>query len=157
MQYYNLHSHVFTMRNAPVRFLSLFLPGVAADLIDTLTNTKVGSKAFAAALSRLGGNLGKRYASFLSIGKSSDEIDVYRILSAQYEAGFKFAALTMYMESLGIQGSESKFEGQLEGAMDIKQKYPDDALVFLGVDPRWITDATELRQTIEDKFTVGIL
>jgi predicted TIM-barrel fold metal-dependent hydrolase len=152
MQYYNIHSHVFTMRNAPVKFLSLFLPGVAADLIDTLTNTQAGSRAFAAALSRLGGNLGKRYASFLSIGKNSDEIDVFRILSVQYESGFKFAALTMYMESLGIKGSESGFEGQLEGVMDIKQRYPDDLLVFLGIDPRWKGNGTELRQIVEEKF-----
>lgn len=152
MQYYNLHSHVFTMRNAPVRFLSLYLPGAAADLIDTLTNTQAGSKAFAKALSMLPGNGTKRYASFLSIGKSADEIDVFKILQAQYEPGIKFAALTMYMESLGIQGSESGFEGQLEGALDIKQQYPDDILLFLGVDPRWKGSATELRQTVEEKF-----
>ena len=152
MQYYNLHSHVFTMKNAPEKFLSLYLPTLAANLIDTLTNTPAGSRTFAAVLSKLPGNGTKRYASFLSIGKSADEIDVFKQLTANYDPDFKFAALTMYMESLGIGGSQSGFEGQLEGVMDIKEQYPDQALLFLGIDPRWKGSATELRQTVEQKF-----
>jgi hypothetical protein len=140
------------MRNAPVKFLSLYLPGVAADAIDTLTNTQAGAKSFAKVLSWVPGNGSKRYASFLSIGKAADEIDVYNMLRANYDPGFKFAALTMYMEALGIQGSESGYEGQLEGALDIKQQYPDDILLFLGIDPRWKGNGTELRQTVEEKF-----
>ncbi len=153
MQFYNAHSHVFTMRNAPKKFLQLYLPNFAANAIDTITNNKAGSTAMSFLLSKLGGNWGKRYASFLSIGKSKDQLSVFETLLAQYSDNTtKFVALSMYMEKCGADVSESGFEGQLEELILVKKQYPDNLLIFMGIDPRWKYSGKELRQTVERYF-----
>lgn len=157
MQYYNAHSHVFTMKNAPRQFLSLYMPEFLAKAIDTVTNTDAGAASVAWLLSKLPGAAGKRYASFLKIGKSTEQIDVFRTLRDQYDdQHFRFVGLTMYMEDCGAQDSLSGYEGQLDGVIEIKRQYPDNFLVFLGVDPRWKGTATELRRTVEAKFNARI-
>src|SRR5258708_32396634 len=101
MQYYNIHSHIFTMKNAPRHFLHLYLPGAIADLIDKLTNTRTGASLLAGILSKLGDG-SKRYASFLKIGKSADQAEVFEDLMQQYsDPGTRFVALTMNMERCG--------------------------------------------------------
>src|SRR4051812_13659937 len=122
MQYYNVHSHVFTMRNAPKRFLHLYLPDVAASLIDKITNTKAGTNAMIALLKAIPGNGVKRYASFLQIGKSADQLSVFETLMKQYDdPTIKFIVLTMYMEKCGADISETGFEGQLEEILAVKR------------------------------------
>jgi predicted TIM-barrel fold metal-dependent hydrolase len=142
------------MRNAPKRFLHLYLPGFAADLVDSISNTKVGSASMRFLLSKLGGNGGKRYASFLKIGKSADQLSVFENLRKQYtdDQDIKFVALTMYMEKCGAGESETGFEGQLEEILKAKKRYPDNILIFLGIDPRWQGSGTELRKIVEKYF-----
>jgi len=140
------------MKNAPKRFLYLYLPDVAAWLVDAITATKPGSAAMSWLLSKLG-NGSKRYASFLKIGKSADQLMVFENLMKQYqEPTMKFVALTMYMEKCGADISETGFEGQLEEIIKVKRQYPDNLLVFMGIDPRWKYSGKELRQTVESYF-----
>ena len=153
MQFYNAHSHVFTMRNAPKKFLHLYLPKVVADSVDTITDTKVGAWFMQLLLKRFGGNWGKRYASFLQIGKSKDQLSVFETLMAQYsDTTMKFVALSMYMEKAGADVSETGFEGQLEELMMIKKQYPDNLLIFMGIDPRWKYSGDELRDVVKGYF-----
>lgn len=152
MQYYNIHTHSFTMKNAPKHFLNLYLPDVAASFVDSITATKFGATLTSKILSKLG-NGSKRYASFLSIGKSADQLSVFENLMKQYDdPTMKFTALTMYMEKCGADNSESGFEGQLEEIIQVKKQYPDNLLVFMGIDPRWKYSGTELRKTVESYF-----
>jgi len=111
------------MRNAPKNFLNLYLPDVAADFIEKATNTKLGAWTIGNLLRYAGGNEGKRYASFLQIGKSASQLDVFEKLMAQYDdPNTKFAALTMYMEKCGADFSESGFDGQLQEALEVKRR-----------------------------------
>ncbi len=152
MQFYNVHTHSFTMNNAPKRFLHMYLPDAVASFVDNITATKAGANSVAWILSKLG-NGSKRYASFLKIGKSADQLSVFENLMAQYnDPTMKFVALTMYMEKCGADVSESGFEGQLEEIIKVKQRYPDNLLVFMGIDPRWKFSGTELRKTVEFYF-----
>lgn len=153
MQFYNIHAHLFTMRNAPRNFLSLYLPKFAARAVDTITNTEAGSWVVRNVLKVLPGNWGDRYASFLKIGKSSGQMDVFKKLMASYDdPSMKFVALTQYMEKCGVEESESGYEGQLEEILRVKQQYPDNLLVFLGVDPRWKLTGRELKDTVAGYF-----
>jgi hypothetical protein len=43
----------------------------------------------------------------------------------------------MFMEEMGVGKSHSGYEGQLEQLILIKEKYPQELLIFLGIDPRW--------------------
>jgi predicted TIM-barrel fold metal-dependent hydrolase len=141
------------MNNAPKQFLRLYLPTFVADAVDKITNTQVGSSVVQSLLSRFGGNGGKKYASFLRIGKSASQLDVFENLMAQYDDGdMRFVALTMFMEKCGAGESASGFEGQLEELLLVKKQYPERLNIFLGVDPRWKSNGKELQQTIARYF-----
>ncbi|HEX5154592.1 MAG TPA: amidohydrolase family protein [Parafilimonas sp.] len=158
MQYYNVHSHTFTMTNAPRHFLHLFLPGFLADAVDGITNTKPGEATIEFLLSKLGGNGGKRYASFLRIGKSKNQAEVFEMLRASYadDPEIRFIVLTQNMEYCGAGASVSGFEGQLEELLNLKRQYPDRLLIFLGLDPRWNTGQKTIKETVEQYFTTPL-
>lgn len=153
MQYYNIHTHVFTMNNAPKKFLHLYLPAWMADAVDRITDLQPGSWIIQKLLETFGGNGGKRYASFLRIGKSKSQLEVFRQLRDQYkDRTFKFIGLTMFMEECGAGGSASGYEGQLEEVIAIKRQFPDNLYIFLGVDPRWKQSGQELHDTVVSYF-----
>ncbi|WP_031529320.1 amidohydrolase family protein [Dyadobacter crusticola] len=158
MQFYNVHSHIFNIRNAPRNFLNMFLPDLAAWLVDKLTNTLVFSALFQFLLSKLGGNLGKRYASFLQVGKSRNQREIFELLRKQYDddPNIKIVALTMYMEHCGAGPSQTGYEGQLEGIIEVKKENPDNLLVFMGIDPRWKGTGRELKETVERYFDTKV-
>lgn len=157
MIYRNIHSHVFTMNNAPKNFLHLFLPWAVADAVDTITNTTPGTKVLSRLISVFG-NGGKRYASFLRIGKSKDQLTVFQELMQQYsDKNMQFVALTLNMEYLGAGSSNSLFEGQLQEVIEIKRQYPDNIILFLGIDPRWLNgNPVQIRNVIKAKFDTKI-
>ncbi|WP_143306017.1 amidohydrolase family protein [Chitinophaga vietnamensis] len=153
MPYYNVHTHIFTMNNAPRRFLHLYLPDAVADLVDKITNTSSGTAVVQRLLSWFGGNGGKRYASFLQIGKSKNQREVFEDLKQRYDDDtLAFIALTMFMEKCGADTSGSGYEGQLEEIIQVKREYPDRLFVFMGIDPRWKLTGHELRTTVESYF-----
>ncbi|HYK45725.1 MAG TPA: amidohydrolase family protein [Parafilimonas sp.] len=158
MQYYNVHSHTFTMTNAPRRFLHLYLPDFVADAVDKITNTQPGTVSVEFLLSKLGGNGGKRYASFLKIGKSKNQAEVFDALMNSYtdDQAMKFVALTMNMEYCGAGPSTSGFEGQLEEVLNIKRRYPNRLLVFLGLDPRWAAGQRSIKEKVEQYFSTPL-
>ncbi len=153
MQFYNAHTHIFTMNNAPRRFLELYMPRLAASAVDKITNTQLGSWIIRNALMPLFGEQGKRYATFLKIGKSKSQNDVFRHLIESYEdSSIRMVALTLYMEKLGADASMSGYEGQLEEVISLKKRYPERLLPFLCVDPRWKASGEELRDTVSAYF-----
>jgi predicted TIM-barrel fold metal-dependent hydrolase len=152
----NVHTHIFTMDNAPRDFLHLFLPGPVANALDSATNTHAGAWTVAQ-LMQLFGEQGKRYASFLKTGKSKDQLTVFNELMFQYsDKSMEMVALTLNMDYMGAGLSKTGFEGQIQQVVDIKKQYPERLLIFLGVDPRWKSSATELRKTIESYFETKI-
>ncbi|HRO42376.1 MAG TPA: amidohydrolase family protein [Flavipsychrobacter sp.] len=153
MQFYNVHTHIFTMNNAPRRFLELYLPKWAAHSVDKITNTQVGAWLVKKLLNTVGGHGGKRYASFLEIGKSSSQNDVFRHLIESYEdSSIKMVALTLFMEKLGADASMSGYEGQLEEIIALKRRYPERLLPFFCIDPRWKNDGAAILATTQRYF-----
>lgn len=157
MQYYNVHTHIFTMNNAPKRLLELYMPPIAAKAINTITSSELGVKLIAGFLDAFGRDGWKRYASFLRIGKSKNQLEVFESLIGQYsDKTMKFAALTLYMEALGAGSSTSGFEGQIEQILTVKERYADRLLVFLCVDPRWLGGGAALQQKVAEYFNYTI-
>ncbi len=153
-QYYNIHTHSFTMKNAPTKFLELYLPAPIAKLIDSITEVQAGSFIIQQLLSRFGGNGGKRYASFLKIGKSKNQPAVFNELLKNYkdDPQIKLIGLTMNMEHCGAGDSVSGYEGQLQEVLEIKKNYPDQLLLFLGVDPNWKSTGKLIKDEVMKKF-----
>lgn len=153
MPYINIHTHVFNVKNAPEKFLSLFMPERIGRWLDTITNTEAGVSATTGIISRVG-NHGKRYASFLSIGKSKSQRDIFEKLMSQYpDEDMKFVALSMYMEELGAGPSLSGYYGQLQELINLKKSYPDKIILFLGIDPRWLSNGEALLQETINLFS----
>lgn len=153
--YKNSHTHIFTMNNAPDGFLKLYLPAPVAGIVDKFTNTQVGSSLIGW-LAGFNKGLLKRYATFLQIGKSKNQIEVFEDLMSRYaNESIDFVALTLNMENLGVGKSISGFEGQLEEIIDIKRKYPERILPFFGLDPRWL-NGNGIKDKIESYFTTKI-
>ena len=153
MQFYNVHTHIFTMNNAPRRFLELYMPRWAASTVDKITNTQLGSWIVRGLLNTFGGHGGKRYACFLEIGKSSSQDSVFRHLIESYEDNaIRMVALTLFMEKLGADASISGFEGQLEEIIALKKRYPQRLLPFFCVDPRWKASGLDIKSTTERYF-----
>ena len=158
MQHYNVHSHTFTMSNAPEKFLSLYLPPAVASLLAKVTNTAPGAATVEKLLSVFGGNGGKRYASFLKTGKSKNQMEVFEALLKQYDddTAMQFVVLSLYMEKTGAGPSASGYEGQLEELMQVKKQYPDRLLLFMGIDPRWKSTGQELQKTVAAYFNTKL-
>jgi len=146
------------MNNAPAEFLSLYMPEFAARAIDNITSTKAGEKTMEWILEKVGGQAGKKYASFLHVGKRSGQLDVFMDLLEQYpDSSMKITALTMYMEKLGAGESVSGYEGQLEEIIEVRKRYPDRLLAFLGIDPRWKADGQHILESVMNYFDNKIL
>lgn len=153
MPYHNMHTHIFTMNNAPRKFLHLYMPGFAADAVDKITSTKTGAGLMEWLLNKVGGNGGRKYASFLHVGKSASQVDVFRDLLDQYEdSSMKITALTLFMEKLGAEESVSGYEGQIEEILTVKKRYPDRLLIFLCVDPRWKATGAQILEKVKTYF-----
>ena len=152
----NAHSHIFTMNNAPDGFLKLYMPAPVAGIVDKFTNTQIGSFL----INRLAGlnkGLLKRYATFLQIGKSKGQVEVFEDLMKRYgNETIDFVALTLNMEHMGVGKSISGFEGQIEEIIAIKRKYPERILPFFGLDPRWLTDGVAIQSKIEQYFNTKV-
>lgn len=152
MEQINVHTHLFTSSNAPEQFLSLFLPKPVAKLVDKATNNRTGARLTSLLISKFG-EAGKRYANFLSIGKSAFQREVFEKLKLHYgNEEMRFVALSLYMEAMGAGSSISGYEGQLEDLLVVKRMYPDQLIAFLGVDPRWKSSGVELRDAVIKHF-----
>jgi len=157
MPYYNVHSHIFTMSNAPEKFLHLYMPEVAANIVDMITRTKAGAKSLSWLLSKLPSNVAKRYASFLRIGKSNNPADVFEILLKEYnDPEVKFIVLTMFMEECGAGKSQTLYQGQLDQVVEVQRRYPGRLLAFLGVDPRWTKPGQTLLEIVQENFQLKV-
>ena len=157
MSFINIHTHTFTAKNAPERFLNLYMPDVAANLIDTVTNSSVGA-SIVASLLNLGPAGFKRYASFLKIGKSKTQREIFEHLMQQYTSDhMQFVALSMYMEEMGAGNSVSGFGGQLEELIQLKKMYPEQLLIFMGLDPRMKGNAQDILTFVQNAFNEKIV
>jgi len=153
----NIHAHIFTMDNAPKKFLELFLPGFAADAVNAITNTRVGASALVGFISLFGSG-GQRYARFLKIGKSATQTTVFEQLMDSYsDQSIELTALVINMDFLGAGETSSGFYGQLDDIVKIKQRYADRLLVFFGLDPRWVpANGRSIRQEVERYFETKV-
>lgn len=152
----NSHTHIFTMNNAPKDFLRLYVPAFLASGVDNFTNTGTGSWVIRQ-LAGFNSGMLKRYATFLQIGKSKDQIAVFEDLMSRYpNETIQFVTLCQNLEYLGVGRSVSGFEGQIEEVIRIKKTYPNQILPFFGVDPRWKNSGTEIRKTVESYFETKI-
>ena len=149
---HNCHTHVFTIKNVPKRFLPL---GMASLLRFRFLRRPLGFL-----LRNLwpfsDRDLLDRYVRFINITYRKSQQGVFELLMGFYPAQTKFVVLPMDMAYMGAGKIEQSLEAQHQALAEIKQDYPDRILPFVAVDPRRPEIQTKVVDLIENHGFAGV-
>ena len=149
---YNCHTHVFTNKDVPSKFLPL-------GLVRFLGKRRV-SRWLGRFLNRLNprssNDIFDRAASFLNIGNYESQLDIFKLLKGFYPEETKFVVLSMDMEYMGAGKVLQSFIEQLDELSHIKDKYPEQFFPFICVDPRRPNITDIVKKYIEKHKFQGI-
>jgi uncharacterized protein len=129
---HNVHSHVFTVREVPLRFLPL-------GLVRTLSRSRNwrawdrfirGCPLFGKKEKR------ERIASFCRAAEHRTQEDILVGMMGFYPSSARFGLLSMDFEYMGAGPCREGFLEQLEALAGLKAKYGDRVLPFMAIDPR---------------------
>lgn len=131
MKIYNCHTHIFTNKVVPDRFVPF--------LFKLLSRRRV-SRKIGAVLNRLlpctADDIFDRWAAFINIGNYKSQLDIFEMLKGFYPDGTVFVVNSMDMEFMGAGEVRQDFTRQLDELAGVKKKYPDNVLPFIAADPR---------------------
>jgi len=149
---YNCHTHVFTNKDVPLKFLPL-------GLVRFLGKRRV-SRWLGRFLNRLNprssNDIFDRAASFLNIGNYESQLDIFKLLKGFYPEETKFVVLSMDMEFMKAGKVPQDFIEQLNELSDIKRKYSNQFFPFICVDARRPNTADMVKKYIEEHNFQGI-
>jgi len=115
----NCHTHIFTIKHVPLRFLPWWLKPIANVLVKQwLVNFLkwLHLKGLAYLLNR--------FYNFKRIGEKGAQEEIFKHLSGFYPVNTGFVLLSMDMEYMGAGKVPEKLEMQLMELAKIKEKYP---------------------------------
>ncbi len=149
---YNCHTHVFTWKNVPDRFLPFGL--VRFLLKYNLTRPLAG---FLSSLNPFSDqDAFDRYARFIKQGDQATQEDVLRGLMKYYPGDAKYVILSVDMDYMEAGQAPLNFEEQVKELAVLKKKYPDQIYPFLCADPRRHNLLDFLKRYIEAEGFKGI-
>lgn len=128
---YNCHSHVFTVKCAPDRFIGLPIAKLLSNRIFSFKLTRFLRRAIPGEKDFL-----EKYANFLAIGREKSQEQVFEDLIAFYPSDTRFIILTIDMDYMGAGEAILNYPSQLYQIIEIKKKYPDSFIPFISIDPR---------------------
>ncbi|MEQ8337543.1 MAG: amidohydrolase family protein [Cyclobacteriaceae bacterium] len=137
---YNIHTHIFTVKNVPNNFLPLGLNHILKpDII-----RKPLSWIFRKAIPFTDRDFIERYVNFLKISSNKTQEDVFNILKGYYPQkgsdATKFVILPMDMRYMAAGKVPESVDTQHQGLATLRDKYPDTIIPFVAVDPRSVDD-----------------
>lgn len=136
----NCHTHVFTVKCAPDRFIGpplaklLSIKPVSFLLMNILKASIPSEKDFL-----------EKYGNFIEIGSEKSQELVFEKLKSYYPSDTKFIVLTIDMDYMGAGEAILNYPSQLYQVIQIKRKYPDTFLPFISIDPRRGTASSLLK------------
>ncbi len=149
---YNCHTHVFTNKDVPSKFLPL-------GLVRFLGKRRV-SRWLGRLLNRINprssSDIFDRTASFINIGNYESQLEIFNILKGFYPENSKFIALSMDMAYMKAGKVAQEFTEQLDELSDIKDIFPEQFFPFICVDPRRPNITDIVKKYIEKKKFQGI-
>ena len=128
---YNCHTHVFTVKCAPDRFIGVPIAKLLSNRLFSFWLTKTlriiipGKKDFL-----------DKYANFVAIGREKSQEQVFEDLQKFYPSDTHFVVLTMDMDFMKAGEAILNYPSQLSQIIEIKKKYPDRFIPFVSIDPR---------------------
>ncbi|MBA4853256.1 amidohydrolase family protein [Emticicia sp. BO119] len=151
----NCHTHAFNFTCVPDAFLSNYVQRIIAQIAAGLLRVRWLSRPVLFLVKALANNKTKKMIDFLLIGTSKSVEDVFTELRKGYQGIYpnaRMVILTMNFDYMTQKGSSGLFETQLAMIKDLKRKYPDVCLPFLGIDPRMEEHGVELISYLHSYF-----
>jgi len=149
---YNCHTHVFTNKAVPSKFLPL-------GLVRFLGKRRV-SRWLGRLLNRLNprssNDVFDRAASFMNIGNYESQLEIFKLLKGFYPEETKFVVLSMDMTYMEAGKVLQNFIEQLDELSHIKDEYPEQFFPFICVDPRRPNITDIVKKYIEKHKFQGI-
>jgi len=131
MEIYNVHIHTFKQEDVPLNFLPLGLVRILS--------TKRGFETIAKILN-LANPLStddqfKRYLKFIKTGKLKSQEEIFLKCAEQYPTKTKFVIHSIDMSQMNAGKVPRKYMDQLFELIDLKEKYPENIIPFVHIDP----------------------
>lgn len=126
----NAHTHIFTIKHVPEKFLPLFLRLVAKVavkkwMVKLLKKLKLAGPAY----------LLNKFYNFKKIGELGSQEQIFNHLQGFYPEGTGFVTLSMDMEYMGAGKVPEPFNIQLKQLAKLKQNYGDEIHPFVFAHP----------------------
>ncbi|MEZ5195938.1 MAG: amidohydrolase family protein [Bacteroidales bacterium] len=145
--YTNIHTHIFNIDCAPRRFIGIKLPQIIYNRKIVKGVTKVLKYIIPSNADIL-----DRYANFLLIGTRKNQSLIWEdLVSAYPHLKTRFVVLSLDMDKMGAGDPGNNYETQITQLFEVKQKFPNQLLPFVCVDPRK-TYPFGVRTYLEEKF-----
>ena len=149
---YNCHTHIFTNRIVPDKFLPL-------GLVRFLGRRNV-SRWLGKLLNRLNpgssNDIFDRFSAFMNIGSFASQLEIFEFLKGFYPEGSRFIVLSMDMEYMEAGNVLQDFREQLDELSVIKKKYPEQFYPFIAADPRRPGVTALVKEYIEEHGFQGV-
>ena len=141
----NAHTHIFTQKHVPDKFL----PEAAKWLADRLLK-KNTAKFFKKLKMNALADLSYRYYTFKAIGEIVDQNAIFKHLRGFYPEDTSIVVLSMDMEYMGAGKVPESFELQLKGVADLKKIHGNKILPFVFAHPERPNILDIVKKHIED-------
>jgi len=148
---YNCHTHIFTIKHVPVKFLPWLLRVIAAVavkmwMVHALKKCRLKGPAY----------LLKKFYNFKKIGELGSQNNIFNHLKGFYPENTGFVALSMDMEFMGAGKVPENFYMQLDGLADLKAKQPNKIYPFVFAHPERKNILQTVKKYIEEHHFSGI-
>jgi uncharacterized protein len=129
---YNCHIHTFKDVDVPRKFLPLGL----VRLLSTTGGFNLLAKALNFFNPLSSDDAFKKYLKFAQTGKLRSQEEIFLQCKHQYPSPTKFIVLSMDMAYMNAGEVPRAYYQQLDELVDLHQKYPQNVMPFIHLDPR---------------------
>ncbi|MDK1028838.1 MAG: amidohydrolase family protein [Anaerolineae bacterium] len=129
---HNVHTHVFTLRNIPKRFLMRGL----VDIFKRKVPAKIAAWILRNIIPFNHSDKPQRMAVFAEAAIHNTQEDIFKQLVGFYPPGSRFGIMSMDFDYMGAGKPEKDFMSQLEELAVLKSNHGDQVVPFIAIDPR---------------------
>lgn len=161
IQIHNCHTHLFTLDHMPKKAFGwlYYIRGVLKNQLARMI-LHFFLWCIGRILRKTADDLNvklQRLEAFLDIGEEPSQINIFeKSLRHYYPEKTRFVVLSMDFSGMGYGDPETSIEQQLEQLASIRDKYPDQILPFVHIDPRKPTALEDIKKWIIDKRFMGV-
>lgn len=132
MKIINCHNHTFTIDHVPHKFLPFRLVNI---LRPSIIRKPLGW-IIRNLLPFTDRDILDRYINFLEVTANRTQEETFKRVRGFYPQESKFIILPMDMEFMAAGRVKEKYESQLKNLCELRDKYPNQIIPFVAVDPR---------------------